>query len=96
MFEEGARLASGAQGGSEWGNAGQLRIHLRCGFWCISAIWVRLRAVAQAEPNTSALPKNGHDNQQSVAVWLAGVDDFEYAHAGKPDCYEVFELADWR
>jgi hypothetical protein len=27
------------------------------------------------------------------------VDDFEYAHAGKPDCYEVFKpaesLTDW-
>jgi hypothetical protein len=25
----------------------------------------------------------------SVAVRLAGVDNFEYAHAGKPDCYDA-------
>jgi hypothetical protein len=30
----------------------------------------------------------------SVAARLAGVDHFEYAHAGKPDCYEVFEPAE--
>jgi hypothetical protein len=46
--------------------------------WCISVNGVRLTVALAGWPNAGVAPR------QSVAVRLAGVGDFEGAHAGKP------------
>jgi hypothetical protein len=42
--------------------------------------WLRRRSVRDSAGD-------GMHRRNPVAAWLAGVDDFEGAHAGKPDCY---------